>query len=245
MSADIIIGIHDRTTGADIVIGDDEPIVAGDPSVIEFEIPRVPKGTMLLALVVRNQEVTALAGWDKKIDGNGGGAFRLDGWARMVDDADLRGEDEALAIAPFLSVASQELQGRLYVFENTAGAYMIEAIETDVFVADATPTAPAVLSQQAVNRLVLVLSSTGEIDFDPPAGYTVDDAYSSSVVAPRSVMFASKVGNASGLIAPGNGAAAPAATGRSWTIVVRNNPPLIPGELADVVPGHIGLIGPR
>lgn len=241
--ADILIQDEGVPTGADILIDDDGD---GSPS-ITFEIPRVPKGTQLLALVVRNEVVNAPDGWTKvpELDGIGAAGLFLDGWARMVDDDDLRGEDEPLATVTFFSEAPQELQGRLYADDNTATSYMVERVAHALVNADATPGFPALLCQQAVNRVIAIASGAGAIAFTPPAGFAVDDQYTSSEFAERTIMFASKTAKATGTIAPGDGASAPAVTGRTWAIVLRNNPPIIPGELADVVPGHVGLIGPR
>lgn len=237
--ADIIIEDGDDPVGADIFIDDDGP---GATSV-DFEMPRVPKGTAMLAFVVRNDDpVQPQAGWEL-LDSEGAGGLFLDVFGHMIDDEDIRGEDEDPAHVLFLSVEGQELQGRLFPLDNTAPAYAVEIVAGLAFAADATPTAPAVLCQQGMNQVIVVFSAAGAIDFGAPAGWSDEDEYTSNAVAERTFFSAVKLAKKSGTIAPGDGTAAPAATGRAWTVVIRTGPPIIPGELADVVPGHIGLIG--
>lgn len=235
MTAQIIIGGDPQPdSGARIVIGTSP---AGSAL---FEVtlpPGLPKGSVVLVLIVRDGPVIPPPGWvDKVIDGNGGAGFFLDGWAKMIDGT------EPSTVA-FLSTLNQAILGHAAIFENTAPSYMIEAIATAAVAADATPTTPSVLCQQAASRIFKLLAVTGVATLTPPTGYELEDTYANGT--DRTLLVASKPANASGTIPAVDAGASLAVTGRSWSIVVRNNPPITAPTLVDSVPGHIGLIGPR
>ncbi|MGN6103742.1 MAG: hypothetical protein ACTHU0_01435 [Kofleriaceae bacterium] len=204
---------------------------------LAFSIPAAArKGDLLLALVVRNQLVTAPAGWVPVETGLGAGGLFLDTWARLVDDNEP-------SSARFSSVVLQELQGELVVLRGSAPGVVRESAAHGAFTADTTPDTPAVSSEQAINLVLGVWSASGNVALTAPAGWTTIDAFSTGHSSARSVLFAYRALHATGAaIALQPAGAAAASTGRAFALVLRDRAPVVPVELFDPVPGNIGLL---
>jgi hypothetical protein len=240
-----IIAPETPGTGFEIIAAVDD---GGGPeaAILPFEIPRVPKGTTLVALVVRNDnpltEPAGQTGWTKVIDGLGADGLFLDAFAKMVDiEADRSEEDDPLE-AIFVSLEPQELQGYLLQVDDSSVTTVIEATASAAFTADATPAAPGVNCEQPINRRVSIWSTSGAIDFTAPDGFETHVAYTSDEHEERSILVAEKVAAQSGALGTVDATASGAATGRGFTIVIRKGPPATPAELYDPVPGHLGLL---
>jgi len=78
--------------------------------------------------------------------------------------------------------------------------------------------------------------------FTAPAGFTVIDTFTSSIVSNRSVLFAYRIANQTGNVAAASAATDINATGRAFTLTWRDHLPLTPDELFDPVPGNHGLM---
>jgi hypothetical protein len=217
---------------------------AGGPegAILSFPIPSVPIGTLLLALVIRDDGVFAPDGWTLIVGAIGSGTRFLDVYAHEIDASDANLADDDEREAAFSSLVDQELHGYLLALDNTARNVVVEAYASGTFGASATPSAPAVQCQQAINTLVRIWAADGEIDFTPPAGHTALDEYTSSEFLEQTFHAARMTANATGLLSTVEAAADPPADGHAWTLVLRNYPPPTPAELFDTVPGHVGLI---
>lgn len=193
-------------------------------------------GDLLLVLVARDQALTAPDGWTQLEAALGGGSIFLDVFARQheANDPDT---------ATFTSGPAQELQGTLVLVRGAALQTVKEASASAAFAADATPGTPASSSVQAINIALCVWSADTAVALTPPAGFTLLDSYTSNVVAPRSFLAAYKLIGATGAFAPPDAASAPASSGRAFTLILRNAPPVVPGVLEDPVPGNIGFYG--
>ncbi len=197
----------------------------------------VKKGQVLLAVVVRNGVLVAPDGWAQIVTALGTGTVRLDAYARLVDDG------EAGSVV-FTSATAQELQGALMVLRGSAPAVIVESSAHATVTADVTPDSPTISSLQAINIVLGVWSSSGVLELTPPDGFTLIDAFSTSIVSPRSAMFAYRiVGETGATIALPAAGSDGAATGRSFALVLRDGPPITPPVLFDAVPGNIGLLG--
>ena len=243
--ADIIIGDAAQPDTADIVIsgGPEEPPVGIAGGLLTLELPRVPKGNVWVAIVVRQYATSTPSGWNKIVDSLGVGAFWLDAYARMVDDSDIRGEDEELATVTFMSLEEQEIQGHLLETETTSDTVVLEGVFHSAFEASAAPPTPPVICQHAINKLIVVYSAEGEVELTAPAGFEELENYSSSNFSARTFLLAKRLAGTTGDIAPDPATCDPAADGYAFALVLRSTPPVRPTPLTDTVPGHIGLLG--
>lgn len=207
---------------------------------LTFALPALAiKGDALCAFVVHasTSSITVPDGWSDVATLTAGGlTARM--LSRMVDDH----EDAAIVVA--LTAAGDEVQGELVALRG-AGTMplLLEASAASAFAATTTPGSPAVSSLQAVNLAVELWSSSGLPTLTAPAGDAAIDAYSSSIVAARSLLVASRRVNATGAIALGAATASVNATGASFAFVLRASLPLQPLDLFDPVPGNIGFLG--
>jgi hypothetical protein len=226
MAFDIVIGSASQPdTGFDIVIGDEE--VASEGSLLEFTIPVVAAGTVMLILVVRNEAaIISDATWTQVItaEGASNGIF-LDGYKRVADGtAGSRAGD----IVSFLSLAEQEMHGSLLQLENANADSLIELIDSDPFTSSTAPAAPIVDSTQAENSLVCLWTVHTSVTLTAPADFTQLETYSSAVTSTKTTMVATRTADATGSVDPGSALCAPAATGRAYTIVITYEaPPLV------------------
>lgn len=220
------------------------PTFDGGTKTLTFAVPAAAtRGDLLVVLLVRNGAVTGPAGWTAIEPGFGASSLFLEVWGRLVDI------DEP-PTAAWSSASSQELQGQLLLFRVGNPAVILEGAQQAAFTADAAPDTPDLGSEQATSLFVAVFSAGGAVAFTPPAGFTSIDSYSSAVLAARTIMICSAVAGelAPGLVGfngplePGPAASAPASTGRMWSLVMREGPPLTPPALTDPVPGNIGLL---
>lgn len=221
------------------------PVFAGGPQTLAFTVPAIAvKGDLLVVLAVRNGAIVAPAGWTQIETALGAASLFLDGWARTVDD------DEP-AVATWTSATSQELQGQLLLFHVGAPTLVREASDHLAFTATALPDTPEATSAQSQNLLVAVYSAGAAVALTAPTGFTTVDSYDTAIVAPRALLVAYQVAGevgggvfvgSGGPLAPGPAAADPAATGRAFSLVLRERPPIVPLELFDPVPGNIGLL---
>ena len=143
MAFEIVIGSGAQPAGFDIVIGagGGGGGGGGTSSLIQFTVPDAPIGATLLVLIVRAgvEPIVPPAGWDLILEGVGGGGVFLDAFARMVDATDIPSPGELPRVVSFGCLATRELQGQIFAFENAAPATIIEAYEDATFSADATP----------------------------------------------------------------------------------------------------------
>jgi len=233
---DIVIGGDAQPdTGFSIVMG---TTASSASSVLEIPMPSAAVGELALAFIVRNGVLVSPPGWEP-LNLNGAGDRYLEIFAHTVTAFDVATPGQ---IVKFGSLTDQELQGQIVIFEGASATSVIEDIANAPFTADATPSAPTPITQQAISAIVLVFSADGSVAFTAPAGFTELDSYGSAVIASRSLLIATKRANITGTIPVFDAAAAPAATGRAWAVILRNGPPLTPPELFDPVAGHIGIV---
>lgn len=204
---------------------------------LTFALPSAAKkGDLLVVLIVRGGGVTAPAGWTQVENGLGSSTYLLDVFARLVDD------DEPAAPVFTTADGAQDLQGQLLLFAVGTPSLVREASAHGTFAADATPPTPTVSSVQATNLLVSVVAATGNITFTAQSGFTLVDTYNTAIIASQSILVTYKRAGATGSIVSPDAGAAPAATGRTFTLVLRERAPVVPPELVDPVPGNIGLL---
>lgn len=207
---------------------------------LTFALPdEAIKGDLLALLVLRAPAAAAPANpadWTVGLN-IGGGTTQLQTWLRLVDD------NEPATIELADCDPAFEWHGQLVVLRGGRPQISSEASANAAFAADATPGTPAALCQQAIDVVLCAWQATTAVDLDPPAGFTAIDDYSTALVAARTSLFAYRVANASGTVAPGDATSAPGSTGRAFTWILRDDRPRKPAELADVIPGHIGLVG--
>lgn len=188
----------------------------GNGAVLEMTIPAIVNGTVLLALVVRNNEVTcSSANWTQIIDGLGSDNLYLDVWAHPNNG--LQGTSVS-----FLSIVEQELQGTLLTTNDIPFTAVIEDSATAAFTTDATPDPPSASSDSEGNVLLCLFSASSTVTLGVPSGFTALDTYSSSNVSERTLLVASRTG--------GDVAAAtssPASSGRAWTLVLNYEEPAV------------------
>jgi hypothetical protein len=213
------------------------PVFDGGLLKLTFTVPTLAvKGDLLVVLVVRNQAVVAPEGWTLIENGLGGAALFLDAWARLVDNNEPK-------TAVFTTAVGQELQGQLLLLLPGSPSAVREASATGTFTADVTPDTPASTTVQAINLIVCIHSCSTAIALTAPAGFTTIDTYNTAIIAARSILLSYKIAKATGALAPGPAGASAAATGRAWTLILRDRGPITPVELVDPVPGNIGLLG--
>lgn len=216
MAHDIVIGGDAQPdSGHDIVIG-----TSGfGESLLEFTVPHVAIGTVMLIVFVRDSVVVPSdLTWTKVVDGVGAGALKLDAYVRTADKTPGSRNGDVIS---FLSLVPQELQGSLVVLDEAIASTVFEAIDHGAFTADASPAAPPINAEQAQDTILCLWSAEGTIAFDPPVGFTELEAYTSAVVSARTLMVARRTADAAGEFDPGNAASSPASTGRVFTLALR------------------------
>lgn len=192
------------------------------------------KGDLLVALVVRDTATDLPAGWEH-IETIGAAPEVLDVRARIVQD------DEPATVV-FTTAVSHEMQGVLLHMRGSTPAQLREASAASAFVATMTPTAPASTTQQAISWMVGVWSSSGAPVFTAPAGFTVIDTFSTSIVTPRALLVAYRIAKQTGAVAAAQATTNLNATGRAFTLTWRDRLPIQPAELVDPLPGNHGLM---
>jgi len=226
------------------LVASSRPVFDGGAKTLTFTVPAAAKrGDLLVALAVRNGAIVAPAGWTQIETALGSSGVFLDAWARLVDL-------EEPAAAVWTSASSQELQGQLLVFGSGTPALVRE---TSAFLqgpASAGFNTPPVYSVQSQSLLLLVGSANAAVTWSA-LGLTLVDTYSTAVVSARSLgvsyIVAGEVdsgftiGN-NGPIEGGGMLCAPVADLYGFSLVLRERSPFPPAELADPVPGNIGLL---
>ena len=205
---------------------------------LTFELPdAATKGRLLLLVVAFDpaDDFAALADWT--VLDTYAGTSKVVLLSRMVDDNEPK--DVELA----LTTAAKDWLGQLLVYEPGSPNVVLEASAGGDFAADATPPAPLVACQQALNLDVRVWSVDGAVGMTAPAGMTAIDSSSSAAAAARSLLIASVTAGASGNLAAKDAAGDGVATGSGVSYVLRDRAPITPELLVDTVPGNIGLVG--
>lgn len=208
----------------------------GGQKTLTFTVPSdVQKGDLLVALIVRDAAYSGgPPGWTM-LDSNGSSPEILDTWAHIVVD------DEPENVT-FTTTVSHEMQGVMLRMRGSTPLQLLESRGDQAFVATMTPTAPATGSQQAINLVVYVWSSSGAPVFTPPAGLTLIDTFSTAVVAARALLVAYRVCNTTFVVPSQQATTNINATGRAFFVLWRDHPPLMPIEIVDSVPGNHGLM---
>lgn len=212
---DVVIGTAPQPdAGFNIVIGDGAPFSA----LLEMPIPETAEHTVLLALVVRNQETTAPAGWTKVIDGEGDDGIFIDGYAREVD-----GSEDATVV--FLSLEAQELQGSLLWMTGVTVADLVESVNHIEFFNSTVLASPVSSSTHANNTLLYVWAADSNIgNLLQPPGFETIATFTSSELIPRSILIATKTADVVGPIPSFNAVSDDLATGRVFALTIKFDP---------------------
>lgn len=215
MAFDITIGNATQPSTFDVVIGDAAPPDPGSV-LLDFVLPVLIKGTVMLILVVRGDDTVLCSdpSWAHVINGVGASGLFLEGYVKTATGG------EGGEVVSFLSVEGQELNGGLVTARNGLASSLVYDVRHAAFAADATPPAPTMDALQAEDTIVSVWSADDAIDFIRPAGSKRIIAYTSSEIAERSTLIASRPAGAVDEIVMGDATASPAATGRAWTIAL-------------------------
>jgi hypothetical protein len=228
------------------LIASSRPVFNAGAATITYTLPFAPTaGDLLVIVLVRDFAEPAFAtpsGWTLLTD-NGSDEAKIALLAKLSD-----GSESAVEVT--LTGATTERQGQLLIFRAGAPTTLVEAVGSSGFAATMAPDTPslttegaALQSLQAINLALLTMSSDGAVTMSPPTGFTTLDAYSSSLASSRSILVAIRTVAATGGIYYGAADSNANATGRAWLHVLRDRLPIQPREIADVVPGNIGLIG--
>lgn len=223
-----------------IITGDNPPVSA----LLDFTIPELaPDGTrliygmVLMIVVVRNQAAECSdASWTLTHSVGASGVF-LDVYERVIDGTVGSRPGDIVSIFSFVA---QELEGGMLFMQNTTAGSAVERIANGAFIADANPAAPIVSSDQAENTLLVIWSAAGSIAFTPPAGLTTVDAYSSGTFSTRSILIGKSIPGEIGDVDPGAAVAAPAASGRAFSLILHWVAPAVAGaELVTARPSKL------
>lgn len=195
------------------------------------------KGQLLIAIAAYDpaDSFAAPAGWTSLVAY--AGTAKIAVLARMVDD----NEPDALVLA--LTLATHDWLGSLALYTPGSPVVALEASAGDDFAASATPPAPDVACQQAINLRLGVWSCSGAPVLAAPAGWTQIDSYSTAIAAARSVLVAQVIASATGALGVIDCTSGAAATGSAISVVLRDRFPIKPATLDEPLPGNIGLFG--
>ncbi|MBA2718940.1 MAG: hypothetical protein H0U52_06835 [Chloroflexi bacterium] len=138
---------------------------------------------------------------------------------------------------------TREWQGQLFVLRGPIVNTWLEAGGGSTFTASLVPGTASLNSQMPTNLFLGIWAAAGAPVLTPPAGLTAIDNYNTAIIASRTVMFAYKVANATGLIAPATATSSIAATGREFSLMIRDRAPITPRAFVTETPGNIGLLG--
>lgn len=212
------------------------PDLDGSGETLTFALPELAKkGDLMVVVVVRDDAVDAPEGWTQVETALGASPFVLDAWARLVDD------DEPASPA-WTTATPQELQGQLLLFGVGSPVLAREASATAAFTATTTPATPAAAAEQAIDLLLTVFSTDAAVVFVQQADAILIDTYRTGTISTHTILITYRRAAATGSISPAAAGASPAATGRAFSLVLREGPPITPAELFDPVPGNIGLL---
>lgn len=207
---------------------------------MQFALPSsATKGQLLYLVLVHPSADTPTPpdGWTS-LASSGNSTSTATTFVREVQD------EETSSFIVALSAASGEWHGSLILFSGGALTDLIEEQRAGAGFTAVTslPGAP-IACLQAVD-LVLEIWTTGGTEVPtPPAGYASIDGYTSSLVAARATLLSYARANATGTVTPGAATTVAAATGRTFTLLLRDALPIIPVELVDLMPGNLGLLG--
>ncbi len=219
MSHDIVID-EPIGSGHDITIWTDELDEGASGVMLDFTLPSVAAGTMLLIAVVRNDTVYCNSeDWTKVVDGVGDGGVFVDVWTLVADGTE--GGD----VVSFLSLSEQELQGSLVTLRYANPVDTLYASAHGVFLDDTAPPPPSVDIETADDIVLCLWSAEGDINIDVPSGFNAIDVYSSTVVTERTLCVGTRWIHTPGTTTLDSAAADPAATGRAFTFALRYDPP--------------------
>lgn len=202
--------------------------------------PIAASGDVLLAIVVHENAstFTTPSAWIDLGAHNIGG-ITAHAIAHMIDDG-----DSASIVIATQAIAGDEMQGALVVLRGVGALpLLVEATGSLAFAATLAPGSAAVSSLQAINLALGVWSAAGAHTLAAPAGFDAIDAYSTALVASRTLLVASRRTNATGALGLGAASSDTNASGSAFSLVLRDALPLQPAELVDLVPGNIGLLG--
>jgi hypothetical protein len=215
--------------GGAIVIGTSGGPPAGDAALLEFTIPTVPAGTIMLIVIVHNAALMCSdPSWMRRLDRIGASGIFLSAFVRLAHGT------EGGTVVSFLSTIPEELQGSLLTFKDAARP-LIYATSNAAFAGDDSPPAPSVEIHKPDDMIVSLWSVAGDVSMIRPPGTRPVDVYSSSELAERTLLVASRRAGELGPFSIGLAIAAPAATGRAFSLALRYFPPIAPIESPYVV----------
>lgn len=197
-------------------------------------------GDVWLAVLAHNAADTvsaAPAGWTLLVS-LGSVADALEVYAHMVDDS------EPASIDFTLASTTAEWQGELITLTGTSPGVMLESAASASFSAATALTTAGATVQQAIDIILVVWTCSGTPTLTLPAGFAAVDSFFTGVVTTRSMLVGYKFAGATGPLTFAAATASSGTTGRSFTLVLRDQVPVTPvaTALVDVVPGNIGLI---
>jgi hypothetical protein len=206
---------------------------------LAFALPAsLARGDVMMALVAHNAadaRGTTPAGWAFVVS-LGSGADTLDVYTRMVDSK------EPSSVVFALATVANEWQGELVVLRGTSPGIVVEASASIPFTGSAIPTV-GVTSQQAISLIVSVCTCAGFPSLTVPTGFTFIDGFNTAVVSGRTMLLGYKIAGATGALSFPNIGSEIIVTGGSFSLVLRNQIPVQPAPLVDLVPGNLGLLG--
>jgi hypothetical protein len=204
---------------------------------LTFDVPfGAVKGDALLivAAYLNADSCPVPGGWARAVH-LVGAAVTLDAYVRQLED------NEPSSVVLALALATDDWQGQIIAFRGGNPSSLIEASAISSYAAVATPNAPAVNTQQAINLELCAWSTDGGNVPVPPAGFMVVDGYESALATDRSFGIGFAIANTTGALPVRGATGANPSTGSALSLVLRDRAPVLPFVLDDPVPGNIGL----
>lgn len=215
------------------------PTFASGPATLTFALPAAAqKGDLLLVITAAGSEpITSFpAGWTELTFFIGSNS-RLRLYGKSV------AENEPTSIVWDFGAAASDHQGQLLVYRPAAPGIVLEASAGADHASSTSHAAPSVACVQPNNVELCVWRAHAAVTYTAPVGMTVVDQYSSSVVGARSLLVAElEPAAAVGALPARTATLSGAAVGSSFSLVLRDRPPLRSPYLDDPVPGNIGLM---
>lgn len=186
-------------------------------STLTLTLPSPVNGTVILAFVIRDTEVTCTSSaWTKIVDGLGASNILLDVYA--TPNNGLQGSSVS-----FESAVEQELHGGLLVTNDIPFTSVVEASATATFTSDTTPDSPNAASDDTVNNIWLCLwLASSAVTLTEPAGFTAISTSSSAAIPVSTALAAKQTGGSLGAAT-----SSPASSGRAWTLVLNYEEPTV------------------
>jgi hypothetical protein len=201
--------------GGAIVIGTSGDPPAGEAALLEFTIPTLRPGTVMLIVIVHADALMCTdPSWARDVDAIGGAGVFLSAFVRTADGT------EGGSVVSFLSTIPEELQGSLLTYREALADTLIYATSNAAFAGEESPPAPSVEIHDAEDLIVSLWSVEGDVAMTRPSGTKRVEVYSSSELGERTLLVASRRAGELGPFSIGLATADPAATGRAFSLAL-------------------------